>query len=232
VDSTLTFFRQDIYSKLCSSFAVLCEKRREKSLNCCKYWLAVRCVSQPQAMFTRWRAYQVVKRIPPEDRDLLRRKLLAWELLGRQRMSNRYSSNVRLIFAKFQSHFRVFGLLFSLAANAHVSFGYCRLTGLSICPLASLLLCCSVLCPVSVSTRACLASAYCLSADSTMYRMVILSAALLSIYRSANLLFSIQNFDNACLVYLSAALLSICLSAKLFLLLLIHYSIFVQYIAQ
>jgi hypothetical protein len=33
-------------------------------------------------MFTRWRAYQVIKRIPPEDRDLLRRKLLAWELLG------------------------------------------------------------------------------------------------------------------------------------------------------
>jgi len=38
-----------------------------------------------QAMFTRWRAYQVIKRIPPEDRNLLRRKLLAWELLGGQR---------------------------------------------------------------------------------------------------------------------------------------------------
>ena len=36
----------------------------------------------PQAMFIRWRAYQVIKRIPPEDRDLYRRKLLAWELLG------------------------------------------------------------------------------------------------------------------------------------------------------
>ena len=33
-------------------------------------------------MFIRWRAYQVIKRIPPEDRDLYRRKLLAWELLG------------------------------------------------------------------------------------------------------------------------------------------------------
>lgn len=38
-----------------------------------------------QAMFTRWRAYQVIKRIPPEDRDLYRRKLLAWELLGGKR---------------------------------------------------------------------------------------------------------------------------------------------------
>jgi hypothetical protein len=98
--------------------------------------------------------------------------------------------------------------------SAHVQ--YCRLTGLSKCPLASLLLCCSVLCPASVSTRACLASAYCLTVNSTMYSMVILSAALLSICISANLLFSIQNLENACPVYLSAALLSICISVKLF----------------
>jgi len=35
-----------------------------------------------EAMYERWRAYMVVKRVPPEERDMLRRKLLAWELVG------------------------------------------------------------------------------------------------------------------------------------------------------
>ena len=36
-------------------------------------------------MYVRWRGYQVIKRIPPEDRDMLRRKILAHDLLGRER---------------------------------------------------------------------------------------------------------------------------------------------------
>jgi len=35
-----------------------------------------------EAMFLRWRGYMVIRRVPPEDRDMLRRKLLAWELVG------------------------------------------------------------------------------------------------------------------------------------------------------
>jgi len=38
-----------------------------------------------QGMYVRWRGYQVIKRIPPEDRDMLRRKILAHDLLGRER---------------------------------------------------------------------------------------------------------------------------------------------------
>ena len=30
----------------------------------------------------RWRGYMIIKKVPPEDRDMLRRKLLAWELVG------------------------------------------------------------------------------------------------------------------------------------------------------
>jgi len=36
-------------------------------------------------MYRRWRGYQVIKRIPPEDRDMLQRKILAYDLLGRDR---------------------------------------------------------------------------------------------------------------------------------------------------
>ena len=35
-----------------------------------------------EAMFARWRGYMVIRRVPPEDRDMLKRKLLAWELVG------------------------------------------------------------------------------------------------------------------------------------------------------
>ena len=34
------------------------------------------------AMFQRWRGYMVIRRVPPEDREMLKRKLLAWELVG------------------------------------------------------------------------------------------------------------------------------------------------------
>lgn len=35
-----------------------------------------------ESMFMRWRGYMIIKKVPPEDRDVLRRKLLAWELVG------------------------------------------------------------------------------------------------------------------------------------------------------
>ena len=35
-----------------------------------------------EAMFLRWRGFMVIRRVPPEDRDMLKRKLLAWELVG------------------------------------------------------------------------------------------------------------------------------------------------------
>ena len=35
-----------------------------------------------ESMFSRWRGYMVIRRVPPEDRDMLKRKLLAWELVG------------------------------------------------------------------------------------------------------------------------------------------------------
>ena len=35
-----------------------------------------------ESMFMRWRGYMIIKKVPPEDRDMLRRKLLAWELVG------------------------------------------------------------------------------------------------------------------------------------------------------
>ena len=35
-----------------------------------------------EAMFLRWRGYMVIRRVPPEDRDMLKRKLLAWQLVG------------------------------------------------------------------------------------------------------------------------------------------------------
>ena len=36
-------------------------------------------------MYWRWRGYQVIKRIPPEDRDMVRRKIRAYDLLAGQR---------------------------------------------------------------------------------------------------------------------------------------------------
>jgi len=38
-----------------------------------------------QSVYWRWRGYQVIKRVPPEDRDMLRRKILAFDLVGRAR---------------------------------------------------------------------------------------------------------------------------------------------------
>jgi len=38
-----------------------------------------------QSLYRRWRGYQVIKRVPPEDRDMLRRKILASDLLCRER---------------------------------------------------------------------------------------------------------------------------------------------------
>jgi len=38
-----------------------------------------------QALYRRWRGFQVIKRIAPEDRDLVRRKIRAYDLLGGQR---------------------------------------------------------------------------------------------------------------------------------------------------
>ena len=35
-----------------------------------------------ESMFSRWRGYMVIRKVPPEDRDMLKRKLLAWELVG------------------------------------------------------------------------------------------------------------------------------------------------------
>ena len=35
-----------------------------------------------ESMFLRWRGYMVIRKVPPEDRDMLKRKLLAWELVG------------------------------------------------------------------------------------------------------------------------------------------------------
>jgi len=35
-----------------------------------------------ESMFMRWRGFMIIKKVPPEDRDMLRRKLLAWELVG------------------------------------------------------------------------------------------------------------------------------------------------------
>ena len=35
-----------------------------------------------ESIFMRWRGYMIIKMVPPEDRDMLRRKLLAWELVG------------------------------------------------------------------------------------------------------------------------------------------------------
>jgi len=35
-----------------------------------------------ECMFMRWRGYMVIRKVPPEDQDMLRRKLLAWELVG------------------------------------------------------------------------------------------------------------------------------------------------------
>ena len=34
------------------------------------------------SMFMRWRGYMIIKKVPPEDRNVFRRKLLAWELVG------------------------------------------------------------------------------------------------------------------------------------------------------
>merc|ERR1719427_972592 len=38
--------------------------------------------SKFEAMFRRWRGYMAIRRVPVEDRDMLRRKLLAWDLVG------------------------------------------------------------------------------------------------------------------------------------------------------
>ena len=38
--------------------------------------------SKFESMFRRWRGYMVIRRVAPEDRDMLKRKLLAWELVG------------------------------------------------------------------------------------------------------------------------------------------------------
>jgi len=35
-----------------------------------------------ESMFLRWRGYMVIRRVPVEDRDMVRRKLLAWDLVG------------------------------------------------------------------------------------------------------------------------------------------------------
>lgn len=35
-----------------------------------------------ESMFLRWRGYMVIRRVPVEDREMLRRKLMAWELVG------------------------------------------------------------------------------------------------------------------------------------------------------
>merc|ERR1719427_2153621 len=35
-----------------------------------------------ESMFMRWRGFMIIKKVPPEDRDMLRRKLLAWEMVG------------------------------------------------------------------------------------------------------------------------------------------------------
>ena len=35
-----------------------------------------------ESMFMHWRGYMIIKKVTPEDRDMLRRKLLAWELVG------------------------------------------------------------------------------------------------------------------------------------------------------
>lgn len=35
-----------------------------------------------QSLYLRWRGYQVIKRIPPEDRDMVRRKIRAYDLLA------------------------------------------------------------------------------------------------------------------------------------------------------